>query len=105
MPLHWFSQPIYIADASGAGRYAVMNVERAAEFLMSWREHSQSEAWRAAVQACMAAMKDIGATSDAREAFKVAAIGCGKLCTEPGMSPTSSAAAARSSSATKPEGD
>jgi len=83
MPLHWFSQPIYIADATGAGRYAVMNVEKAAEFLMSWREHSQSDAWRAAVQACMAAMKDVGATTDAREAFKIAAGDCGKLRAEP----------------------
>jgi len=84
MPLHWFNPPIYIADAAGDERYAVMNVERAAEFLMSWREHSQNETWRAAVQACMAAIKGGGAIADAREAFKIAATDCGKHCTEPG---------------------
>ncbi len=83
MPLHWFDPPIYVAASKGGARYAVMNVERAAEFLLSWRDQSQSESWRAAVQACMAAIKGAGAIADAREAFEMAAREGGRLTLEP----------------------
>ena len=79
MPLHWFNSPIYVSTAKHGERYAVTNAERAAEFLLSWREHSREEAWRAAVSACMACMKGEIETERAREAFEAAARSIGHL--------------------------
>jgi len=83
MTLHWFSPPIYVETEKAGVRYAVTNIERAAEFLLSWRGICQSEAWIAAVQACMAAIKGQGSVDDAQAAFMAAAEQCGKLALAP----------------------
>ncbi len=84
MPLHWFNPPIYVTDAKTGERYAVTNIERAAEFLLSWRDAAASEEWREAVQACMAAIKGQGGIEDARAAFAVAAQACGRSAGDSG---------------------
>ncbi|HEV2554946.1 MAG TPA: DUF982 domain-containing protein [Bosea sp. (in: a-proteobacteria)] len=79
MALHWFISPVYVAIDEGRDRYAVTNVERAAEFLLSWRHHGQGERWRLAVQASMAAIKNQIPVEDARSAFEAAVIECGQV--------------------------
>jgi len=79
MPLHWFSSPVYVATPKAGERFAVFNVERAAEFLLSWKGHGGDQAWQSAVLSCMAAMKGQGSTADARSAFESAAQSSGML--------------------------
>jgi predicted carbohydrate-binding protein with CBM5 and CBM33 domain len=79
MALHWFTSPVFVATDEGRDRYAVSNIERAAEFLLSWRGCGQGESWRAAVQACMAAIKNQISVEEARSAFEAAAVECGQL--------------------------
>jgi len=78
MPLHWFTPPIYVHTERPGERYAVTNIERAAEFLLSWRESCPVEKWHNAVRACMAAIKGEGSVDDARQAFASAARACGR---------------------------
>jgi hypothetical protein len=77
MTLHWFTPPVFVATDEGRDRYAVTNVERAAEFLLSWRARGQGDSWRAAVQAGMAAIKKLISVAEA--AFEASAKECGKL--------------------------
>jgi hypothetical protein len=79
MALHWFSPPVYVTSTKVGERYAVSNVERAAEFLLSWRDQGMGPEWKTAVQACMAALKAEGDPVEARSAFEAAARECGKL--------------------------
>lgn len=79
MPLHWFSPPVYVATAKAGERYAVTNVERAAEFLLSWRHEGVGEQWRNAVALCMAAIKGARPAAEARASFEAAASECGRL--------------------------
>lgn len=37
MPAHWFTSPAYVATPNVGDCFAVPNVERAAEFLLSWK--------------------------------------------------------------------
>ncbi|MGF7055697.1 hypothetical protein GGC47_004910 [Bosea sp. OAE752] len=79
MPLHWFSPPVYVATSNPGERYAVSNVERAAEYLLSWRHSGAGESWREAVAVCMAALKGGASVADARSTFEAAARECGRL--------------------------
>lgn len=79
MPLHWFNPPVYVALAKTGEPYAVSNVERAAEFLLGWKDQGGDQAWRSAVVSCMAAMRGQGSTADARSAFETAAQSSGML--------------------------
>lgn len=79
MALHWFSPPVYVTIAKVGERYAVFNVERAAEFLLSWRDQGMGPGWQFAVQACMATLKSEGGPEETRSAFEAAARECGKL--------------------------
>ncbi|WP_377840236.1 DUF982 domain-containing protein [Bosea sp. UC22_33] len=79
MPLHWFSSPVYVATPKAGECFAVFNVERAAEFLLSWKGHGGDHAWQSAVLSCMAAMKGQGSTAAARSAFETAARSSGML--------------------------
>ncbi|MGO4407920.1 DUF982 domain-containing protein [Bosea sp. RAF48] len=79
MPLHWFTPPVYVESTRVGERYAVSSVERAAEFLLSWREQSGAETWRFAIATCMAAIKGEVPAVHARKAFEAAARECGKL--------------------------
>ena len=79
MTLHWFAPPVFVATDEGRDRYAVTNIERAAEFLLSWRGCGQGESWRTAVQACMAAIKNQIPVAEAQAAFEAAALECDKL--------------------------
>lgn len=79
MPLHWFSPPVYVATKKVGERYAVSNVERAAEFLLSWRGEGAGELWRQAVSECMAAIKGQTPAEEARSAFEAAAQECGQI--------------------------
>ncbi|PZO01047.1 MAG: DUF982 domain-containing protein [Hyphomicrobiales bacterium] len=79
MALHWFTSPVFVATDEGRDRYAVSNVERAAEFLLSWRGNGQGECWREAVQACMAAIKNQIPIETARSAFEGAVVECGQV--------------------------
>lgn len=78
MPLHWFTPPVYVTAAKTGERYAVTNIERAAEFLLAWRSAAAIAEWREAVQSCMAAIKDEAPIEDARAAFAIAARACGR---------------------------
>ncbi|MCA0417732.1 MAG: DUF982 domain-containing protein [Proteobacteria bacterium] len=53
MPLHWFATPVYVDAPEAGGRYAVTNIERAAEFLLEWRDEAARAEWRRAVAICM----------------------------------------------------
>ncbi|MCU4178216.1 DUF982 domain-containing protein [Bosea sp. BH3] len=83
MPLHWFTPPVYVETERPGERYAVTNIERAAEFLLLWRKHCPGDEWHRAVQACMAAIKGQGSVDEARETFGTAARACGRSVTEP----------------------
>ncbi len=73
MPLHWFDPPVYVETDKVGRSFAVSNVEKAAEMLLSWRDDSDRKEWRFAVAACMAALKDEVAAVEARDAFEAAA--------------------------------
>lgn len=79
MPLHWFTPPVYVQSTQVGDRYAVTSVERAAEFLLAWRERSDEEAWRSGIATCMASLRGEVPAADARKAFETAARECGKL--------------------------
>lgn len=79
MALHWFSPPVYVTTDKIGRRYAVSNIERAAEFLLSWRDRGMGPDWKAAVQACMAAIKGEASIAEARSAFEAAARECDEL--------------------------
>ena len=83
MALHWFSPPVYVTTDKIGRRYAVSNVERAAEFLLSWRDRGMGPEWKAAVQACMAAIKGEAGIEEARSAFEAAARECYELRVPP----------------------
>ncbi len=78
MALHWFSPPVYVTTGKLAERYAVTNIERAAEYLLSWRDRGMGPDWQKAVRACTAALKSEGGTEEARSSFEAAARECGK---------------------------
>jgi hypothetical protein len=86
MTLHWFSPPIYVTTDKIGRRYAVTNIERAAEFLLSWRDRGMGPDWKAAVRACMAAIKDEAEIEAARSAFEAAARECDELRLPPMVS-------------------
>lgn len=73
----WFDPPVSVLSDRPGVVIAVSSVERAAEQLLSWREHGAR--WRIAVQACMDAISGAGTASQAREAFIAAAEDAGKL--------------------------
>ena len=80
MALHWFSPPVYVSTGNPGERYAVSNIERATEYLLSWRDQGMGLHWQTAVRACTAALKHEGGTEEARSAFEQAARECRKLC-------------------------
>lgn len=79
MRLHWFTPPVYVATPKAGGRYAVSNVEKAAQYLLSWKDQVAVESWRIAVALCMAAIKDQIPAGEARVAFEDAARAAGML--------------------------
>lgn len=83
MPLHWFNPPVYVSTPRTGEPYAVSNVERAAEFLLGWKDQGGEQAWRQAVSACMAALRGTAPTGDARQAFEAAARSSGHLINAP----------------------
>ncbi|HEV7319657.1 MAG TPA: DUF982 domain-containing protein [Ensifer sp.] len=91
MKLHWFSPPVYVAIDPIGTRYAVSNIERAAEFLLSWRDRGMGPDWKIGVQTCMAGIKGEAGTAEARSAFEAAARECGELRESPMASRTEAA--------------
>ena len=73
MARHWFSPPVHIQTERVGSSFAVTNVERAAEYLLSWREHGDCPIWREAVATCMAAIQNRAPVEDARATFVAAA--------------------------------
>ena len=81
MPLLWFEPPVVIEANKAGERYAVTNVEGAAEYLLAWRgEGPRRPAWSKAVQACMSVAKGDATPEAVRVAFEAAARECGRLC-------------------------
>lgn len=79
MPLHWFAPPVTVETDKAGVSYAVTSVEKAAEFLMSWRDDDPGPAWRLAAAVCMRAMSGEATPAEARAAFEAAAKEVGKL--------------------------
>lgn len=79
MPLHWFSPPVNIVTDKAGVSYAVTSVERAAEFLLGWRDRGEAPEWRLAIATCMAAIRGEVEVEQARAAFEAEAQAGGRL--------------------------
>jgi hypothetical protein len=65
----WFSPAVCVETEIPGCSYAVTSVEKAAELLLAWPEADRGPAWRAAVEACAAAIAGRKTPSAARAAF------------------------------------
>jgi hypothetical protein len=80
LPLHWFIPPVVVETDKFGQSYAVSNVEKAGEYLLSWRDLGQGPEWRKALEVCLSAARGETPAHDARAAFEAAACECNGLC-------------------------
>jgi hypothetical protein len=78
MPIYWFSPAVKVETGIGGRGYAVTNVQRAADFLLSWK-HLGGPRWKIAARACTRCLKGEIPADEVRDPFEEAAREVGKL--------------------------
>lgn len=78
MPMYWFTPAVKVETGIRGRGYAVTNVQRAAELLLSWR-HVAGPKWKIAVRICTRCLDGEIPANEVREPFRDAAREAGKL--------------------------
>ncbi|WP_181832493.1 DUF982 domain-containing protein [Bosea caraganae] len=76
--MFWFSPAVKVETGTASRGYAVTNVQRAADFLLSWK-HLGGPKWKLAAQACIRCLQGEIPPEDVRAPFEDAAREAGKL--------------------------